>query len=309
MSTVISVRGLSKHFGELVAVDKLDMDIPEAQVYGFLGPNGCGKTTALRMMCGLMEPTAGDIEVLGLSVPRQATLVRKQLGYMTQRFSLYQDLSAEENLRFVARIQGLPRAERRDRIEELVERFELAEIRGSLAGEISGGQKRKLALAAAVVHRPPLLILDEPTSEVDPNTRRFFWDALFDMCEQGTTVLVTTHLMDEAERCHSIAVLDRGRKVADGEPGQLKHDLQVKVVELRGDGLAQARKRLQDLPAVVSVTQTGITLRVLLPADVEDLDAWLQAQLPDLMHSLSWKSGNTSIEDVFVVATGGNRAR
>ena len=154
-----------------------------------------------------------------------------------------------------------------------------------------------------------MLILDEPTSEVDPNTRRFFWDALFDMCEQGTTVLVTTHLMDEAERCHSLAVMERGRKVADGEPGQLKRDLQVGVVELQGAGLAEARKRLSESNDVVSVTQTGITLRVLVPADVTDMDAWLQAQLPDLMHALTWQQGSTTIEDVFVVATGGSRAR
>jgi len=309
MSTVISVRELSKNFGKLVAVDHLDMDIPQGQVYGFLGPNGSGKTTALRMMCGLMEPSGGSIEVLGLSVPQQAKKVRKQLGYMTQRFSLYQDLSAEENLRFVARIQGVPRAQRKDRIEELVERFELDEIRSSLAGSISGGQKRKLALAAAVIHRPTLLILDEPTSEVDPNTRRFFWDALFDMCEQGTTVLVTTHLMDEAERCHNLTVMDRGRKVADGEPGQLKQDLQVAVIELTGAGLGQARKKLGESDEVVSVTQTGITLRVLVSAQVTDIEGWLQVQLPDVMPQLSWRQGVTTIEDVFVVSTGGNRAR
>ena len=191
MTTVISVRGLSKRFGEQLAVDQLDMDIPQGQVYGFLGPNGSGKTTALRMMCGLLLPTEGEISVLGMAVPQHADAVRRKLGYMTQRFSLYQDLSARQNLKFVATIQGVPRKERQRRVGELIDRFELGDIADSLAGSLSGGQKRKLALAAAVVHEPPLLILDEPTSEVDPNTRRYFWDTLFDMCDTGTTILVT----------------------------------------------------------------------------------------------------------------------
>ncbi len=308
MKPVISVRGLSKRFGELLAVDGLDMDIPERQVYGFLGPNGSGKTTALRMMCGLLEPTAGAISVMGLRVPEQAERVRRQLGYMTQRFSLYADLTARQNLNFLASVRGMTGARRRRRVDELVARYELEEISTALAGSLSGGQQRKLALAAAVIHKPPLLILDEPTSAVDPNTRRYFWDALFEMCDAGATILVTTHLMDEAERCHNVAVMDQGHKVADGQPDRLKRDLGVRVAALAAADIGGLRRRLGELDEIVGITQTGLQLRVLLPDSV-DVAGWVAAKLAPGFADLRWESTPTSIEDVFVVSTRGARAR
>ncbi len=198
------------------------MDIPENAVYGFLGPNGSGKTTAIRMMCGLLKPTAGQIEVLGMQIPTQTEAIRLQVGYMTQRFSMYGDLTVKQNLKFIGKIMGVTGSRLKQRLADLVEEYKLEPIFENFAGSLSGGQKRRIALAAATIHRPKLLLLDEPTSEVDPNTRRDFWDQLFLMCEQGTTILVTTHLMDEAERCHHLAVLNDGKKSQTGLRTRLK---------------------------------------------------------------------------------------
>ena len=221
----IRATGLSKRFGALLAVDGVDLRVPKAHVYGFLGPNGSGKSTTIRMLCGLLTPTAGDIEVLGLRIPEQAEALRRRIGYMTQKFSLYEDLSVRENLEFLADVQGVPRAERKRRVDALVDTYDFADRQKQLAGTLSGGQKQRLALAGAIVHRPELLFLDEPTSAVDPESRRDFWEKLFDLADAGTTILVSTHYMDEAERCHRIAILDVGRLVADGTPAELTHAL------------------------------------------------------------------------------------
>jgi ABC-2 type transport system ATP-binding protein len=217
----IRARGLTRKFGNVVAVDHLDLNVGRAQVYGFLGPNGSGKSTTIRMLCGLLLPTAGEIEVLGFRIPEQAEQLKRRIGYMTQRFSLYEDLTVDENLDFVAAVHEFTRAQARTRISELLERYWLGDLRGRLAGTLSGGQKQRLALAASVLHKPDLLLLDEPTSAVDPQSRREFWDSLFDLVDAGTTILVSTHLMDEAERCHRLAILDHGKLVADGSPHEL----------------------------------------------------------------------------------------
>jgi ABC-2 type transport system ATP-binding protein len=174
----VHARGLTRRFGDLLAVDNVDLSVPRGQVYGFLGPNGSGKSTTIRMLCGLLEPSAGRIEVLGLSVPEQAEALRRRIGYMTQRFSLYEDLSVRENLEFLAAIQDLPRVQARQRVEALLQQYRLHDRQPQLAGTLSGGQKQRLALAGAVVHSPELLFLDEPTSAVDPESRRDFWEAL-----------------------------------------------------------------------------------------------------------------------------------
>lgn len=215
---VIRARGLTKRFGSLTAVDGLDLAVDRAEVFGFLGPNGCGKSTTIRMLCGLLLPSAGEIEVLGYRIPEDAEALKRRIGYMTQKFSLYEDLSVMENLDFLATVQGLDRRAARQRIEELLERYWLADRRKQLAGTLSGGQKQRLALAGAVLHKPDLLLLDEPTSAVDPQSRREFWDSLFELAEAGTTLLVSTHYMDEAERCTRLGILDAGRLVADGSP-------------------------------------------------------------------------------------------
>jgi ABC-2 type transport system ATP-binding protein len=226
----IETRGLTRRFGERVAVDCLDLRVPRARVSGFLGPNGSGKSTTMRMLCGLLTPSAGEANVLGLQVPRDAEILRARLGYMTQRFSLYEDLSVRENLEFLAAIQRLPGARRGARIAALLDEFALAPRAGQLAGTLSGGQRQRLALAGAILHEPELLVLDEPTSAVDPQSRRDFWEALFDLAERGVTILVSTHFMDEAERCHELAILDRGRLVAAGPPQRLLAERGVTIL-------------------------------------------------------------------------------
>ena len=216
--TAILARGLSRHFGDVVAVDRVDLDIPSGQIYGFLGPNGSGKTTIIRTLCGLLTPTAGDVSVLGLAIPRQAEALRRRIGYMTQKFSLYDDLTVQENMQFMARIYGLKRQKAQARIEQLLERYALADMRDRFASAMSGGQRQRLALAVATLHEPTLLFLDEPTSAVDPENRRDFWEKLFDLSDAGTTILVSTHYMDEAERCHQLAILETGKLPKQGTP-------------------------------------------------------------------------------------------
>jgi ABC transporter DrrB family efflux protein len=222
-STPLAIRAtdLTRRFGPVLAVDRLSLAVPRAQIYGFLGPNGSGKSTTIRMLCGLLRPSSGEIEALGLAIPRQAEALRRRLGYMTQRFALWEDLTTLENLRFMAAIYSLTGAERDQRIASALNEYRLREFAGRPAGTLSGGQKQRLALAAATLHRPELLLLDEPTSAVDPQSRRDFWDALFRLTDAGTTILVSTHYMDEAERCHALAILDQGRLVADGAPAPL----------------------------------------------------------------------------------------
>ena len=261
----IEARGLSKDFGNLRAVDGLDLDVPRGEIYGFLGPNGSGKSTTIRMLCGLLRPSAGAATVLGTSVPGNTQALRPRIGYMTQRFSLFGDMTVAENLQFIAEIYSFPRPERAARIEELIGKYDLAEQRDQLADTLSGGQKQRLALACAVLHRPELLLLDEPTSAVDPQSRRDFWANLFRLAEAGTTIMVSTHYMDEAERCHRIAILDRGVKVADGTPQYLQATTGMNIVEVIGDDPYHAQVAIHGLPEVASVTQLGIRLRVLIP--------------------------------------------
>lgn len=305
MSLAIQVEGLTKKFGEFIAVDNVDMTIPENVVYGFLGPNGSGKTTAIRMMCGLLQPSAGKIRVLGMRIPEQTEDIRLQVGYMTQRFSMYGDLTVEQNLQFIGKIMGVTGKKLKNRVQELKAQFNLSSFSKNLAGSLSGGQKRRLALAAATIHRPRLLLLDEPTSEVDPNTRRDFWDQLFAMCEAGSTVLVTTHLMDEAERCHSLAIINEGKKVADGSPATLKKELGAAIIEVSGPGLSRMKNSLEPLTPVISTTQVGMDLRVMVEPDLQDSLGWIQGQLSQF-DGVQIRQSQPSIEDVFVMATRNN---
>lgn len=298
----IRARGLTKRFGELVAVDHVDLTVPKKQVYGFLGPNGSGKSTTIRMLCGLLTPTAGEIEVLGLRIPEQAEALRLRIGYMTQKFSLFEDLTVRENLEFLAAVQGLDKARARKRIDELVAGYHFEDRQKQLAGTLSGGQKQRLALASAVIHEPELLFLDEPTSAVDPESRRDFWEKLFDLADAGTTLLVSTHYMDEAERCHRIAILDTGRLVADGAPGELAAALAGRTLEVRAAQPRRAQQALVNLPGVLSVAQIGNSLRVLV---AKNGDA--NARIADALRKAGLQAEvlpvDPNLEDVFVSAT------
>jgi ABC-2 type transport system ATP-binding protein len=306
----IRVRGLSKSFGHVQAVSNIDLHVPRSVIYGFLGPNGSGKSTTIRMLCGLLLPTAGEIEVLGYSIPEQAEELRRKVGYMTQRFSLYEDLSAQQNLDFIASIYNLSRRRRKQRQAEVTERFGLSRFLTQLAGSLSGGQKQRLALAAATLHEPELLFLDEPTSAVDPENRRAFWETLFDLCSEGTTILVSTHYMDEAERCHQLAILDQGVLVADGSPAQLSRDIAAQVLLVIADQPRRVSKVLEAQEFVHSTAQIGNSLRVLVDSSMKDPESAVQ----ELVQKAGLKpvqSNRTaaSLEDVFVAATQQRRTR
>jgi ABC-2 type transport system ATP-binding protein len=299
----IEARGLTKRFGHLVAVNQLDLDVPRGEIYGFLGPNGSGKSTTIRMLCGLLMPSEGKAMVLDTEVPGDARLLKPRIGYMTQKFSLFGDMTVLENLQFIAEIYSYPRRDRAARIDELLERYNLRDQRKQLAGTMSGGQKQRLALACAVLHRPELLLLDEPTSAVDPQSRRDFWSALFRLAEGGTTILVSTHYMDEAERCHRLAILDHGVKVADGTPNQLKENTGMHIVEVTADDPYRAQVVISKLDEVASVTQLGVRLRVLIPEAQEDPVGLVESTLRRAGLNAGTTLSSATLEDVFVAVT------
>ena len=299
----IEARGLSKHFGNLAAVSELDLNVPRAQIYGFLGPNGSGKSTTIRMLCGLLTPTKGSATVLGTEIPGDSRALKPKIGYMTQKFSLFGDLTVEENLRFIAEIYSYPRADRTSRIEELLRKYNLRWQRKQFAGTMSGGQKQRLGLACAVLHHPELLLLDEPTSAVDPQSRRDFWANLFRLAESGTTILVSTHYMDEAERCHRLAILDRGVKVADGTPQDLQARTGMHIVEVIAEDPYAAQAALDGIAEIVSVTQLGVRLRVLIPERHENPVQLVEKALTEHGVAGSASLSTASLEDVFVAVT------
>src|SRR5688572_18226936 len=231
LSPAVTTSGLRKTFGSLVAVESLDLEIRRGEVFGLLGPNGSGKTTTIRMLTGLMQPTSGEASVVGFDVRRDSELIRRNIGYMSQRFGLYDDLTIVENIRFYAGVYGLLRAEREARIVELMDELGLAERAQQLAGTLSGGWKQRLALACATAHRPAMVFLDEPTAGVDPAARRRFWEIIYMLASQGTTILVTTHYMDEAARCQRLAFLSRGHLIAVGTPDDIPRHFGQPTIE------------------------------------------------------------------------------
>lgn len=305
---VIRAEKLSRHFGDVTAVQDLDLNVTRGSIYGFLGPNGSGKTTAIRMLIGLLKPSSGTAEVLGFPLPGGAEKLRLHIGYMTQKFSLYDDLTVQENLRFIATIFSLSAHQQRPRVEELLSLYKLMKNRHQLAGSMSGGQRQRLSLAAATLHKPALLFLDEPTSAVDPQSRREFWEQLFDLSDQGTTIMVSTHYMDEAERCHRLAILETGIKRADGAPDELMRNMNARVVEISASNPRELKHRLQEVPEVISAAQLGARLRVLVRNRISDPVAYLSRQsfigMGDNLAEV-----RPSLEDVFVTSTGAGRQR
>jgi ABC-2 type transport system ATP-binding protein len=293
----IDVRGLSKRFGTRTVVDRVDIQVRRGEICGFLGPNGSGKTTTIRMLCGLLEPDAGEGTCLGHDIRTQARQIKLRVGYMTQRFGLYDDLSLEENLDFVARVYGMP--QRRQVVADTLERLGLAARRAQLAGSLSGGWKQRLALAACMLHQPELLLLDEPTAGVDPKARRDFWQQIHALAAEGLTVLVSTHYMDEAERCHRLAYISYGKLLAAGTADQVIAQAGLLTWELRGADLMQAATLLLGDPRWMSVP-FGTTLHV-SGANGSDLPAWLARHAPDSGWSV--KPIETGLEDVFISLT------
>ncbi|WNJ94715.1 ABC transporter ATP-binding protein [Vibrio ruber] len=302
----IEAENVVKRFGDFTAIEDVRLQIPKGSIYGFLGPNGCGKSTTIRVLTGLLHPTSGQVKVLGLDIPRESERLRLKIGYMTQKFSLYDDLTVEENLQFIGQIFGMGHRQLRQRLTEQLQTYGLDQRRKQRVSGMSGGQKQRLSLAAATMHHPELLFLDEPTSAVDPENRREFWEQLFDLSAQGTTILVTSHYMDEAERCHRLAIMDSGRIRADGEPEQLMRDMGVHVVEVRAQDLRGLKEHLLTLPQIRSAAQLGIRLRVLIEQDVAAPLAWLKAQVPTLTDA-EIAVVRPSLEDVFVSVTGEKR--
>lgn len=300
---VIKAERLSRNFGDIKAVQELDLHVEKGSIYGFLGPNGSGKTTAMRMLIGLLLPSSGAVEVLGNQLPADADNLRLRIGYMTQKFSLYDDLTVQENLEFIANIYSLPRRLQRQRVNELIATYGLEKSRRQMAGSMSGGQRQRLSLSAATLHKPDLLLLDEPTSAVDPENRRDFWEQLFDLSDQGTTILVSTHYMDEAERCHKLAILEHGVKRADGAPDELMQKMDAQVVEVASSNLRQLKHIYLNLPDVISAAQLGARLRVLVKKHISDPVAYLSQQ-QDIGPNDSLSLVRPSLEDVFVTCTG-----
>jgi ABC-2 type transport system ATP-binding protein len=306
MPLAIDVHDLSKCFGTLQAVNHISIQIEQGHITGFLGPNGSGKTTSLRMLCGLLTPDSGSGRVLGLDFPREAEAIKRQTGYMTQRFSLYEDLTIEENLAFIARVYSLDRVAQR--VDQSLEKLGLQNRRKQLAGQLSGGWKQRLALAAAVMHEPRLLLLDEPTAGVDPQARRDFWDEIHRLAEEGITVLVSTHYMDEAERCHQIAYISNGALIARGTGEQVIAQSGLVTFEANGPRADRLANEVASKPGVEMVAPFGAALHV----SSTDRKALEQAIEPFRREPWRWVEVEPSLEDVFIHLMreqGGGKAR
>jgi ABC-2 type transport system ATP-binding protein len=295
MTLGIDVTGLTKRYGGRAVVDNLSIQLETGRICGFLGPNGSGKTTTIRMLCGLLTPDAGSGFCLGLDIIRQAAQIKRQVGYMTQRFGLYEDLSIRQNLDFVARLFELPQRQRA--VDQALEQLELTARQHQLAGTLSGGWKQRLALAACLLHEPRLLLLDEPTAGVDPKARRDFWDEIHRLAAQGMTVLVSTHYMDEAARCHELIYIANGRVLTRGSQADIIAHAALSVWTLTGDHLDALVAPIKALPGVRSVSAFGNTLHV-----AGEDQALLQAALapyqarPDLQLA----QVPADLEDVFI---------
>ena len=298
MTLAIDVRGLNKSFGDKHVVRDVSIQVETGRICGFLGPNGAGKTTTLRMLCGLLKPDSGQGQCLGLDVIRQSAEIKRRTGYMTQRFSLYEDLSVEENLVFMARVHGLDH--RRRRVEDALERLGLEQRRRQLAGELSGGWKQRLALAACTLHEPDLLLLDEPTAGVDPKARRDFWDEIHTLATRGLTVLVSTHYMDEAERCHEIAYIVGGRLIARGAAADIIRGSHLVTFLAEGPGADRLGPELSTRPGVLDAAAFGQTLHV----SGTDRAALEAAIAPWRRQPFTWSEAQPTLEDVFLARTG-----
>jgi ABC-2 type transport system ATP-binding protein len=261
-AAAVVARDLTRLFGDFVAVDRVSFEVLEGEIFGFLGPNGAGKTTTIKMLAGLVRPSSGEGWVAGLDIMKETAAIQSRIGYMSQLFSLYGDLTVEENLAFFARLYGVSGVRRKERIDWVLEMAGLADRRNRLTAELPLGFKQRLALGSAVLHEPPILFLDEPTSGVDPLSRRSFWELIYDLASKGTTVFVTTHYMEEAEHCHRLALMNRGRLIALDSPKRLRDDMKSPLFEVRTPDGLRAIEVLKRLPEVLDVALFGRALHV-----------------------------------------------
>ena len=298
----IEVHNLVKRFGPKTVVDNVSMSVEEGEIVGFLGPNGSGKTTTIRIMCGLLTPDEGEGEVLGYDLRKEPLKIKREVGYMTQKFSFYEDLTIGENLEFVARLYQLKPVE--EHVARTLEDLGLTSRRNQLAGTLSGGWKQRLALAACIMHKPKLLLLDEPTAGVDPKARREFWDEIHRLARGGLTVLVSTHYMDEAERCHRISYISYGRMLATGTVDEVIRNAGLTTYVIEGPALNEVADRLQGEPGVEQVAPFGTTLHV-VGSDKKALEKTLGGLKKD--KGMTVKLGETSLEDVFIQFMAGSK--
>ena len=305
MTAAVFLKDVVKRFGEFTAVDRMSLEVGYGEIFGFLGPNGAGKSTTIRMLCGLLRPSSVEGLVNGLDIVRGAETIKANLGYMSQRFSLYDDLRVEENMRLFGGIYGLDSRRCRRRIEEVLDLITLRERRRSLAGELPTGLKQRLALGCALLHEPPILFLDEPTSGVDPGTRRTFWDLIYTLADQGVTVFVTTHYMEEAEYCNRIGLIDQGRLIAMGSPAELKkRHLSGRVFEITTPDALAAMEALSCAQEVLDAAVFGRFLHVRVEKGVDVL-ACLTPFLADAGLAVEkMRPIDPSLEDVFVALVG-----
>lgn len=293
---VIDVRGLTKSFGGRIVVDHFDLQVPRGAIYGFLGPNGSGKTTTIRMVCGLLKPESGEGEVLGYDVLNDSLRIKERVGYMTQKFSLYEDLSIRENLDFIARLYGLDH--RSERVDEALHNLGLTERQGQVAGKLSGGWKQRLALAACMIHEPQLLLLDEPTAGVDPKARRDFWDQIRKYSAQGVTTLVSTHYMDEAVQCDSIAYIAYGKKLLDAPTADIPKQIGLACWRIAGRPLQAAHAMLEKAPGVELVARFGAEIHA-CGQDAQALEVAVQRVLTEQPH-LKGERIEAGFEEIFI---------
>ncbi|MGA2181191.1 MAG: ABC transporter ATP-binding protein [Verrucomicrobiota bacterium] len=291
---VIDVQGITKRFGNRTVVNNIPMQVRRGEIYGFLGPNGSGKTTFLRMLCGLLRPDGGNGRCLGFDIRGESGEIKKNIGYMTQRFSFYEDLTIEENLDFIARIYGVPG--RKAAVEKSLERLGMTARRRQLAGTLSGGWKQRLALSACLIHEPQLLLLDEPTAGVDPKARRDFWEEIHQLAAGGLTVLITTHYMDEAERCHRLAYIAYGNLLASGSVAEVVKAAGLTTWEVTGPDLPKLAEKIRGKPGVEQVVAFGTTLHV----SGRDAARLRESVSPWMAGTYRWQQSQSGLEDVFI---------
>ncbi len=299
-SPIIETEHLSRRFGSLVAVRDVTLRVRRGEIFGVLGPNGAGKSTTIRMLCGILDPTGGRGTVVGFDITRDAERIKERIGYMTQRFSLYEDLTVVENIAFYAGIYGVPRAQRKARVHQVLERTGLAPRSRQLAGTLSGGWKQRVALACATIHQPPLLFLDEPTAGVDPVSRREFWEQIYALSAAGTTALLTTHYMDEAERCHRLAFIFRGELLDVGTPDEIVERRALRVAELDVDRADEAAVLLRRDPLVEEVAHYGHRLRVATRERADPIALARSALDGSGIGVRSARESRVTVEDAFV---------